>query len=218
MLKLYGADLSAPSNKVRMVANKLGIEYEYVLVELRNKQHQEQWFLDINPVGKIPVIDDEGFILFESDAIIKYLAQKEKSDLYPSELKKRALIDQWMDFTNIHIGGAMSKVLFNRIFAKFAHVEQDERSLQEGLNFLHRFLPVVDNQLKTNLYLAGEIFSLADISLLATLDPAEVGGVKIDEHSNVSRWRRSLKSEEFYLKCHEEYGERVIDIFKDKEQ
>lgn len=199
-----------------MAANKLGLEYEYILVALRDKEHKELWFLDLNPVGKIPVIDDDGFILFESDAIIKYLAQKEKSDIYPSELKKRALIEQWMDFTSIHIGGAMSRVLFNRVFAKFAKVEADERSLQDGLNFLHRFLPVVDKQLKEHPYLAGNSFSLADISLLATLDPVDIGGISIEEQDNIVKWRQALKSQDFYLKCHKEYGEKLKGIFKDR--
>ncbi|HBG60764.1 MAG: hypothetical protein A2Y03_04540 [Omnitrophica WOR_2 bacterium GWF2_38_59] len=216
MLKIYGADLSSPSNKVRMAANKLGLKYEYILVELRNKQHKEQWFLDINPVGKIPVIDDNGFILFESDAIIKYLAKKQNSEIYPSDLRQQALIDQWMDFTAIHIGGAMSRVLFNRVFAKFAKEEVDEMSLKAGLNFLHRFLPVVDKQLKDNPYIAGELFSLADIALLATLDPAEVGGVSIEKHENIVKWRQVLKKQAFYLQCHKDYGEKMKEIFKGK--
>ncbi len=83
-----------PSNKVRMAANKIGLEYEYILVALRDKEHKEKWFTDLNPAGKNPVIDDEGFVLFESDVIIKYLAQKERSDLYPSEIKNRAVVDQ----------------------------------------------------------------------------------------------------------------------------
>ena len=209
MLKLYGADLSSPSNKVRFVANSLGLEYEYIQVKLRDGEHRKPEFLKINPVGKIPVIDDDGFILFESGAIVKYLCVKHNSALYPKNLRKQALVDQWSDFATIHIGGAMSKVLFNRIFFQFAKVAKDERSLEDGLNFLKRFLPIVDNHLKDNPYMTGKDFSLADIVLLANLDPAEVADVDLKPYGNIVKWRDALKKKEFYTKCYQEYGEAL---------
>ena len=81
MLKIYGADLSSPANKVRFAANALGLEYEYIQVKLRDGEHKKSEFLKINPVGKIPVIDDDGFVLFESGAIAKYLCVKHNSAL-----------------------------------------------------------------------------------------------------------------------------------------
>jgi len=76
MLKIYGADLSAPANKVRFVANYLGLEYDYVQIKIREGEHRAEQFLKLNPVGKIPVIDDDGFTLYESNAICKYLCDK----------------------------------------------------------------------------------------------------------------------------------------------
>jgi len=165
MLKIYGANLSAPANKVRMTANILRLEYEYVQVNIREGEHRTEKYLAINPAGKVPAIDDDGFKLFESDAIIKYLAVSEASTLYPEDIKQRAIIDQWIDFVAIHVGGAMGRVLFNRVFASFAKVPADERSLSDGIKFLGRFLPVIDQQLSQAKYLAGDQFSLADITL-----------------------------------------------------
>ena len=209
MLKIYGADLSSPANKVRFVANALGLEYEYIQVKLREGEHKKSEFLKINPVGKIPVIDDDGFILFESGAIAKYLCVKHNSALYPKNLRKQALVDQWSDFATIHVGGAMSKVLFNREFFQFAKVAKDERSLEDCLSFLKRFLPVVDNQLKDNPYITGKDFSLADITLLANLDPSEVADVDLKPYGNIIKWRDALKKKEFYTKCCQEYGESL---------
>ncbi len=107
MLKIYGADLSTPCNKVRFTANALGTAYDYKKVNLREGENRTEAFLKLNPAGKIPVIDDEGFILFESNAIAKYLCDKKGSDLYPKELKSRAMIDLCMDFVFFHIGIAM---------------------------------------------------------------------------------------------------------------
>ena len=76
MLIIYGADLSTPANKVRFVANALGLEYEYHRISLRDKEGQTEEYKRVHPAGKIPAIDDDGFVLFESNAIIRYLADK----------------------------------------------------------------------------------------------------------------------------------------------
>lgn len=209
MLKIYGGDLSAPSNKVRFVANALDLKYEYVRVSLRDGEHRTPEYLKLHPAGKIPVIDDDGFVLFESGAIIKYLAAKENSWLYPVDLRQRALVEQWMDFAALHVGTAMGRVVFNRLFAPFAKVPVDERSLQDGLNFLKRFLPVVDGQLNKDFYLAGARLTLADLTLLSVLDPAEVAQVDLGAYPHILKWRRELQGKDFYTKCHKEYGEAL---------
>jgi glutathione S-transferase len=207
MLKIYGADLSSPSCKVRFVANALGLDYEYKRVDLVNEENRSEEHLKLHPGGKVPVIDDEGFVLFESNAIIKYLAAKLESPLYPSGLKQRALIDQWIDFVSHHVHTALSRVLFNRIFAPFLKIEVDERSISEGLAFLERFLPVVDNPLKERRYVAGGELTIADFSLLSALDPAEVAQVDLSGYLNIIRWREDLMGRDFYTKCHKSYGD-----------
>ncbi len=212
MLTIYGADLSSPSNKVRYTANFLGLNYEYKRVSLRNGENQSPAFLKLHPAGKIPVSDDDGFVLFESDAIIKYLARKQKSPLYPSDLKQRALIEQWIDFVSIHVGGSLSKIFYNRVIAPMIKDAIDERSVSDGLRFLNRFLPVVDNQLAKGRYLVGNDLSLADINLLANLDPAEISKVDLTPYQNISKWRKELQQRDFYTKCHREYGESLKQI------
>ena len=214
MLKIYGADLSAPANKIRFVANYLGLEYEYKKISLRDGENRTPEFLKLHPAGKIPVIDDGGFILFESDAIIKYLASKKNSPIYPSGLKERAIVDQWIDFVTIHVGGAMSKVLFNRVFAPVIKVPVDEQSLKDGLSFLDKFLPVIEQQLTKNKNLTGNEFTLADFDLLAALDPAEAAGISLEKYPKISQWRDRLKPEDFYTKCHKEYGESLKQFAK----
>ena len=214
MVKIYGADLSSPSNKVRMVANALGIEYQYIRISIKDGENRTEEYLKKHPAGKVPVIDDDEFILFESDAIIRYLASKSKSALYPSEQKQQALINQWLDFASIHIGGAMGRVVFNRVFASFAGVPVDERSMKDGMKFLNRFLPVVDRQLAKTAYLAGEQFSLADIGLLATIDPAEVAEVDLIRYEYLVKWRTELAQKEFYTRCHSSYAEALKKLME----
>lgn len=212
MLKLYGSNLSSPSNKVRFVANHLGLKYEYVLVNLRTGEQLKAEFIKINPVGKIPAIDDDGFYLFESNAIIRYLADKNNSPLYPKPLKERAVVDEWMDFGSMHVGMAVSKVTYNRLFAPMRGQPVDENSIKEGLGFLDRFLPVVDGQLAKGKYLTGNALTLADFNMLAVLDPAEASHIDITKYTNIVRWRNALRKESFYTKCHSTYEEAIKNL------
>lgn len=209
MLKIYGADLSTPANKVRFVANCLGLKYEYIRVNLKEKENRKPEFLKLNSTGKVPVIDDDGFVLFESGAIIKYLADKNQSALYPKDLKQRAIVDQWMDFVSLHINAAMIRVVFNRLFAPLMKMEVDERSLKDGLNFLNQFLPVVNEQLSRHTYLTGSALTLADFNLLTSLDPAEASSIDLSSYPKLTKWREELKKNDFYTKCHKEYGENL---------
>jgi glutathione S-transferase len=212
MLKIYGADLSPPSNKVRFVANELGLDYEYISMNLVSGENHSERHLKLHPGGKVPVIDDDGFVLFESNAIIRYLAAKCESPLYPPGAKQRALVDQWADFVSHHIATAVSRVLVNRVFAPFLNQEVDERSLADGLSFLERFLPVVDAPLETRRYLAGGELTLADFNLLSALDPAEVAQVGLSGYMNITRWRQDLMGRDFYTKCHKSYGDVLAAI------
>ncbi|OGX32394.1 MAG: hypothetical protein A2787_01690 [Omnitrophica WOR_2 bacterium RIFCSPHIGHO2_01_FULL_48_9] len=212
MLKIYGSDVSSPANKVRFAANALGLPYEYIKVNLRAGEQHRLEFLKINPVGKIPAIDDGGFCLFESNAIIRYLADKSNSALYPRGLKERATVDEWIDFGSMHVGMAMQKLTYNRIFAPLRGMPIDEMALKDGVNFLDRFLPVVDNQLAKNKFLTGPAMTLADINLLALLDPAEVSGVDLAKYKNLAQWRNALRQEKFYTQCHKDFSEVVKSL------
>lgn len=209
MLKIYGADLSSPANKVRFVANHLGLKYDYIVVKLREGEQHRPEFLKVNPVGKIPAIDDAGFCLFESNAICRYLADKSSSAIYPKDLKERALVDEWLDFGSMHVAAAVSKVVYNRIFAPIRKIEVDERSIKEGLEFLTRFLPIVDRQLADKKYLLGHAITLADFNMLAGLDPVEMAQIDLSGYPNIIRWRNELKKQDFYTRCHKEYGESL---------
>jgi glutathione S-transferase len=209
MLKIYGAELSSPANKVRFVANALNLEYEYVQIRVRDGEHRKDEFLKINPVGKIPAMDDNGFTLFESGAIIRYLTTKEKSNFYPEDIQQRALVEQWMDFSTIHVNGAMGRVLFNRVFFQLAKVEKDERSLEDGIKFLARYLPVVNDRLGESKYLASDKISLADFTLLSALDPVEIAKIDVSGYEHIIRWREELQVQDFYTKCYDKYGKSI---------
>jgi len=207
MLTLYGHKISIRSNKVEMVANALGLEFKFIQLDLMAGEHKKPEFLAINPLGKIPAIDDDGFHLFESNAIIKYLTRKQGSGLYPQDLVQQAIVDQWLDFAANHIDSKIVSIVFNRFIAAKTPQGVDERSVSEAYDFLNTYLPQLDTQLAKNAYLAGEAMTLADINLLAIIDPVEIAEIDISPYTHLNRWRTALRGQEFYLKVHQHFGE-----------
>lgn len=161
--------------------------------------------MSTRPLNKTPAIDDDGFVLAESGAIIRYLANKYNSPLYPKNLQERAMVDQWIDYASHHIAMAAAKIMYNTVFYKFANVSIDECSLQDGKLFLSQYLPVLEKQLTKNVYIAGNTLTLADIALLSALDVCEVIHYDLSEFAHLVTWRNHLMSQKFYTDCHESY-------------
>ncbi len=205
MITLYGNDFSSPSNKVRFLAYALDLEYEYHSVNMMVGEHRGPGHLKLHPAGKVPVLVDGDFILFESNAILRYLADKTQSLFYPKILKERALVDQWLDFSSLHVATALNKVFINRAAYGVMKLEKDERALQEGLALLDRFLPVLEAQLQKNNFLSGAEMSLADFALLSALDPAEIASIDLSSYPRLKNWQESLQAMPFYQKCYPSY-------------
>jgi glutathione S-transferase len=206
MLHIYGSPLSSPTNKVRYVVNYLDVPNEFHIINVGAGEHGKLEFLKINPFGKIPAIDDNGFMLAESNAIIRYLADKQQSVIYPRDLQQRALVDQWIDYASQHIALATSKIMLNTYFYKLFNIEKDERSLQDARHFLGKYIPVVEQQLSYHEYITGKLITLADFALLSALDVCEMSQVDLPSYSHISAWRKKLMSELFYQACHENYA------------
>jgi glutathione S-transferase len=207
MLTIYGSDLSGPAIKVRLLASYLGIDYKWQVVNLREGEQKQEWFLKINPVGKIPAMDDAGFHLFESNAMCRYLADKHNSALYPKDLQKRAVIEQWIDFITLHIGVHASTAAYSRIFAPRMNRPVNEQALVDALKFLETYFPILEKQLGAHANVVGNELSLADFVLLAVLEPVELAQINIAAYPKLIAWRKALKAQPFYTKCYKEYGE-----------
>ncbi len=209
MIKLYGLGVSPPVIRVRLCLNALGAEHEFIQINPLAGETQTEDYLKLHPAGKIPAIDDDGFALFESNAIMKYLSRKNKSDFYPDDIIAQAHIDKWLDFTAAHLANGVAKVLFNKIIAGLVGATVDEQSMKDGYGFIERFLTVIDKQLATTAYVAGKTLSIADFCVLGTIDPAEVIEVDMKAYPHVDAWRTKLMNEDFYKKVHHSYGETL---------
>lgn len=193
-----------------MCANLLGLDYDSVALDVRKGEHKTPEYLAINPFGKIPAIDDDGFYLFESNAIMKYLCRKHRSAFYPKELHAQATVDQWCDFAAGLLLPAYGRVVFNRLFAALLGATVNEDSLNDGLKFIANYLPVLDQRLESSKYVAGPALTVADLAILATLDPSEACQIELSPFASLYKWREELRAKRFYRDVHAYFGQGIL--------
>ena len=146
-MKLYNANLSPNALRVRAVAKELGIELEIVDLDFRKGENKTEAYLALNPNGKVPMLVDGDFVLWESRAINAYLASLKGAAL-PADAKKRAIVDQWSYWHAVHLGPAMQRVVFERVLKKmFGMGEPDETAIEPSLKELAQLLPILDANL-----------------------------------------------------------------------
>ncbi|MFT7433365.1 MAG: glutathione S-transferase [Alphaproteobacteria bacterium] len=211
LMKLYGMPLSTRVNKVRMFLALTHKKYAFEHVNLFTGDHKSQSFLDMSIMGKIPVLDDGGYILSESNSILRYLAAMQGTgSLYPSELQKRCQVDRWLDYVSMHVDDGINRILFNIFVAPHVGVHPSERSINEGKFAVETALPIIEAQLKKQPFIAGECMTIADISLLSTLDPLELLDMDISAYKTLVKWQEHMKNHDFYRETHHSYA----DAFK----
>lgn len=142
-LKLYGGTRSRASI-IQWYLEEIDLEYEYILIDMTEKEHLQAAFLELNPMGKVPVIVDGDFKLWESGAILLYLAEKYGKEI--DSLEEKSIINQWILFAN--------STLATGLFIE-ANREKEMSNL----------LPPLENILKHNSYLLGEKFTVADVAV-----------------------------------------------------
>ena len=200
-MKLYG--FGTPNmTKVLLTAEQLGVEYEYVHLnpaagEIKTPEHMAR-----HPLGKIPVLEDEGHCIYESAAICRYMANISDSDMYTGDAKQLAAIDQWIDFTCHHIGKWIGTYFFQEIVQKsFFNKEINEEAMEEARGFLKEQLPVMEKHLKENQYLTGDTITIADTIAFAYYNIHEVTSFDFKDYTNITRWYDTIKSSPAYEKA-----------------
>jgi len=172
-------------------------------------QQKTPEFLAINRFGKVPALEDDGFQLAESNAISRYIACKQNCDLYPQNAQKRAEIDQWMDFSSLHVRANAGKILFNKLVAPMQNMPVNEQAIAEGQEFLNASLATVENALEGHAYLTGETETIADIAMTAALDSMEKIEFDLSPYPNVQKWRNNSMSKSWYTDVHSHFGAEI---------
>lgn len=185
-MQLYDFPFSPNSRKVRAVVYELGIAVEPVNVDLLQGKQRAPEFLALNPNGRVPVLVDGDLVLWESTAIMRYLARG--SALAPTAPRVAAEVDRWIAWQLAHLGPAMTKVAFEKIVkVALGKGPPDEARIAEGTGEFHAMSAILDGALAGKEYVAGPL-SIADLALAAHYSLAGACGLDLAAHPRVAAW------------------------------
>ena len=181
--------LSATCRSVMMTAKAIGVELNKKLLDLQAGEQLKPEFVKINPQHTIPTLVDGDFAIWESRAIMIYLAEKyDKTDsLYPKCPKKRAIINQRLYFDMGTLYKSYADYYYPQFRNKAAADPELYKKIETAFEFLNIFL--ADSQ-----YAAGDSLTLADLALLSTVSTFEVTGFDFSKYANVAKWYANAKS------------------------
>ncbi|WP_437520354.1 glutathione binding-like protein [Sorangium sp. So ce726] len=202
-MKIYGHPMSTCTRKVLTVLAEKGQEAQFVLVDLTKGAHKQPDHLARHPFGVIPVLEDEDFTLYESRAIMRYLDHKlPGAPLTPTELRARALMDQWLSVEQSYFATPAVKIVFQRVFLPMQGKQGDESIVDASKADVSRTLDVVEKALAGHEYLAGSSYSLADISWMPYLQCLVVSklGDLISDRPNVAAWWKRISERPAWVK------------------
>lgn len=187
-MKLYDFTLSGNCQKIRMMLAMLGIEYENQSIDLLNKDQLTSEFLAINPFHKVPVIEDDGFLLRDSVAILIYLARKYgKSEWYPDDPADMAEVQQWLSFSvnEVFNGFAIARalIIFKRQGDHAGVVELSRQGLE-----------IMEKHLNKHEWLALDRTTIADIACYPYTALIEEGHVSLEPYPNVRAWIKRIEA------------------------
>lgn len=194
MIKLYDTALSGNCHKVRLMLSLLGLAYETHPINLLAGDSKAPEYLAMNPLGQVPVLDDDGEVLRDSQAILVYLASKYGAGkwLPADDPVAQAHVMEWLSFSaNEMINGcavARALVLFNR-----------EGDLEGARDKARRALAVLDGHLASRDWLVGEAPSVADIANYVYAGLVHQGGIDPHAYANVSAWLGRVEALEGYV-------------------
>ena len=193
-IKLHVFPLSPRAFKVLFAANQLGITYETVLVDFAKQAQKSPGFTALNPNQRMPVLEEDGYVLWESNAIVQYLASKKpESGLLPADLKARMTAIKWQFWETAHWDPACAIFMFENVVKKlFGIGEASPAELKRGEELLARLAPVLDEQLGKSRYVAGDSLTVADISLGASVVSADQAKMPFEPYRNIARWRADI--------------------------
>jgi GST-like protein len=186
MLKFYFNGSPNPT-KVALFLEESGITYEPVAIDTRKGDQFKPEFLQINPNSKVPVIDDDGTVVFDSNAILLYLAEKTGKFLPPTSAKNRGQLLSWLMFVATGVGPYSGQAVH---FKHFAPKDQNHdyahnRYQYEG----HRHLKIVDEHLAGRRYMVGDTYTIVDMALWgwARMAPFALGEDALAKYPHLKR-------------------------------
>ena len=165
-MQIFGHPMSTCTRKVLMTLAETNTPYDLVVVDFAKGEHKQNPHLARQPFGQVPALQDGDFELYESRAMCRYINDKAGGALVPRDIADRARMEQWISVETSNFTGPVMKFVFHHIF----HREQPAAVLEAAAESLDKALAIMDKQLATHAFIAGESFSLADICYMPYIE------------------------------------------------
>src|SRR5262249_21598324 len=188
-MKLYGFPPSPNTWKVRAVAAHIGLPLELELVDLSKGQQRTPEYLALNPTGRTPTLVDGDLVLWESTAIMHYLANQKPNSLWPSNPHARADIMRWQSWQLQHWSEACVPLTFQRLVKKIMNLgPPDALVVDKATECFHREARMLDTHLSKQPYLTGSDLTLADISVAASIAYSKEAAMPLEPYQHIRDW------------------------------
>ncbi|KAL1188021.1 Glutathione S-transferase F10 [Cardamine amara subsp. amara] len=211
VLTIY-APLFASSKRAVVTLIEKGLEFETVNVDLLKGEQRNPEYIAIQPFGKIPVLVDGDYKIFESRAIMRYIAEKYRSqgpDLLGKTVEERGQVEQWLDVEATSYHPPLLALTLNIVFAPLMGLVADEKVIKESEEKLGEVLDVYEAQLSKNEYLAGDFVSLADLAHLPFTEylVGPIGKANmIKDRKHVSAWWDKISNRPAWKEVSEKFA------------
>jgi len=187
-IKLYNFPRSGHAHRVELMLSLLNLPTELIFVDLPKGAHKQPDFLALNPFGQIPVIDDQGVVLADSNAILVYLAQKYGNGRWlPTDPVGAAKVQRWLSI-------AAGPIAFGPARARLITVFGAAYNAEEVIAYSHTLLKVIDQELAAMPYLAGAESTIADVSAYSYIAHAPEGNVSLEDYANIRAWLARIEA------------------------
>jgi glutathione S-transferase len=197
MLKIWGRTSSVNVQKVTWAVGELDLPHERIDAGLAYGQVNEPWYRAMNPNGRVPVIDDDGFILWESNAIVRYLARRYgMGTLCPEDARSAAAADRWMDWATTTVHPVMTPLFWGLI--RTAPEKRDLAAIESDRQKMEEIMAVLDTHLSKQPYVAGDAFTMGDIPVGAFTWRWRNLPIPRGAHPHLTAWAERLEARPAY--------------------
>jgi len=195
-MKLYTHPLSSNARRVRLLVHHLGLPVEEEIVDLAKGAQRQPAYLALNPMGKVPTLVDGELHLTESYAIMIYLCEKSgRRELFPDELASRTEINRWLFWGANEWSPIIARLNFENMLKPMLGLgSPDPARVQEAEGAFKNLATVLDTQLKSRPFAAGNQLSLADFALSASLATAVPAKLPLTGFSNLQAWQSRIEA------------------------
>ena len=187
-MKLYYAVPSGHSHRAHLFLSLIGVPVEIVDVDLKKGEHKMPEFLKLNSFGQVPVLDDDGTIVPDSNAILVYVAKKlGKADWLPDDPKGAAAVQRWLSV-------AAGQIAHGPAAARLVTLFGVPLNAAEVIKRAHAILKIIDAELKAHQWIATERPTIADVALYSYISSAPEGNVDISGYANINAWLKRIEA------------------------